>query len=97
MNGLRDRAIDGDGLEEIRRLEQLNQLRMPEAEPHFSAHGRDLVSDLHDESDAGAGDEVDFGQVDDPAGGDVDDFVRCARDIDAQLGLLLPRLDAWTP
>ena len=35
-------------------------------------------------------------EVDDPAGGDVDDFIRCARDIDAQLALLLPRLDAWT-
>lgn len=35
-------------------------------------------------------------EVDDPAGGDEGDFVRCARDIDAQLTLLLPRLDAWT-
>jgi protein arginine phosphatase len=35
-------------------------------------------------------------EVDDPAGGDVEDFIRCARDIDAQLALLLPRLDAMT-
>lgn len=35
-------------------------------------------------------------EVDDPAGGDVDDFVRCAHDIDAQIAQLLPRLDAWT-
>ena len=36
-----------------------------------------------------------WAEVDDPAGGDVDDFVRCARDIDAQIAQLLPRLDAW--
>ena len=32
-------------------------------------------------------------EVEDPAGGDVDDFVRCARDIDAQIAQLLARLD----
>lgn len=36
-----------------------------------------------------------WAEVGDPAGGDVDDFVRCARDIDAQIAQLLPRLDAW--
>lgn len=36
-----------------------------------------------------------WAEVDDPAGGDVDDFVRCARDIDAQIAQLLPRLDTW--
>lgn len=35
-------------------------------------------------------------EVDDPAGGDVDDFIRCARDIEAQIAALLPRLDTWT-
>jgi protein-tyrosine-phosphatase len=33
-------------------------------------------------------------EVEDPAGGDVDDFVRCARDIDAHIAQLLARLDA---
>jgi len=35
-------------------------------------------------------------EVDDPAGGDVEDFIRCARDIDAQVGQLVGRLDALT-
>ncbi len=33
-------------------------------------------------------------EVDDPAGGDVEDFIRCARDIDTQVAQLLARLDA---
>jgi protein-tyrosine-phosphatase len=33
-------------------------------------------------------------EVDDPAGGEVDDFIRCARIIDAQIQGLLLRLDA---
>ena len=35
-------------------------------------------------------------EVDDPAGGDVEDFIRCARDIDAQVAQLVARLDALT-
>lgn len=35
-------------------------------------------------------------EVDDPAGGDVDDFIRCARAIDAQVAQLVARLDAGT-
>lgn len=34
-------------------------------------------------------------EVDDPAGGEIEDFVACAQDIARQVGLLLPRLDAW--
>ena len=34
-------------------------------------------------------------EVDDPAGGDIDDFVDCARRIAADMAQLLPRLDAW--
>ena len=33
-------------------------------------------------------------EVDDPAGGDVEDFIRCAQDIDAQVAQLVARLDA---
>jgi protein arginine phosphatase len=35
-------------------------------------------------------------EVDDPAGGDVEDFIRCARDIDAQVAQLVARLDTFT-
>lgn len=47
--------------------------------------------------DLAAEDPRGWAEVDDPAGGEVDDFIRCARDIDAQVALLLPRLDAWAP
>lgn len=33
-------------------------------------------------------------EVDDPAGGDVEDFIRCAQDIDAQVAQLVARLEA---
>jgi protein-tyrosine-phosphatase len=35
-------------------------------------------------------------EVDDPAGGDVEDFIRCARDINAQVAQLVARLDTLT-
>ncbi len=35
-------------------------------------------------------------EIDDPAGGDVADFVACARRINADLAMLLPRLDTWS-
>ena len=35
-------------------------------------------------------------EVDDPAGGEIDDFVRCARIIDTQVAQLIARLDGWT-
>jgi len=35
-------------------------------------------------------------EVEDPAGGDIDDFIRCARIIDQQVALLLTKLDART-
>lgn len=38
-----------------------------------------------------------WAEVDDPAGGDIDDFVACARRIDADLARLIPRLDTWSP
>jgi protein-tyrosine-phosphatase len=36
---------------------------------------------------------MDWDEVDDPAGGDVDDFVRCASTIDTQVALLLSKID----
>ena len=36
---------------------------------------------------------LDWDEVDDPAGGDVDDFVRCASIIDSQVALLLAKID----
>jgi protein-tyrosine-phosphatase len=45
-------------------------------------------------ADLAAEDPRAWTEVDDPAGGDVDDFIRCARDIDAQVAQLLARLDA---
>ena len=47
-------------------------------------------------ADLAAEDPRAWTEVDDPAGGDVDDFIRCARDIDAQVAQLVARLDAWT-
>ena len=35
--------------------------------------------------------------TDDPAGGDVEDFVACARDIAADMEALIPRLRSWRP
>lgn len=43
--------------------------------------------------DLSAEDPRDWSEVDDPAGGEVDDFIRCARAIDAQVAQLLDRLD----
>lgn len=47
-------------------------------------------------ADLAAEDPRAWTEVDDPAGGDVEDFIRCARDIDAQVAQLVARLDAWT-
>jgi protein-tyrosine-phosphatase len=45
-------------------------------------------------ADLAAEDPLAWSEVDDPAGGDVEDFIRCARIIDQQIAELLPRLDA---
>jgi protein-tyrosine-phosphatase len=45
-------------------------------------------------ADLAAEDPRTWTEVDDPAGGDVDDFIRCALDIDTQVAQLLARLDA---
>lgn len=46
-------------------------------------------------ADLAAEDPRAWAEVDDPAGREVDDFIRCARDIDAQIGALVPRLEAY--
>lgn len=81
-------GFEGDHVTHVRRMESsaagctatLPRLLLPDWP------GADLASE----------DPRTWTEVDDPAGGDVDDFVRCARDIDAQWARLLPRLDAWT-
>ena len=45
-------------------------------------------------ADLSTEDPRDWTEVDDPAGGQVDDFIRCARIIDEQIGALVPRLEA---
>jgi protein-tyrosine-phosphatase len=45
-------------------------------------------------ADLAAEDPRHWSEVDDPAGGDVEDFIRCARTIDTQVAELLVRLDA---
>ena len=82
-------AFEADHVMHIRRME-------PRVAVHTATLPRLLLPDWPG-ADLAAEDPRAWTEVDDPAGGDVDDFVRCARDIDAQLGLLLPRLDAWTP
>ncbi|MGI9197430.1 MAG: low molecular weight phosphatase family protein [Candidatus Nanopelagicales bacterium] len=37
----------------------------------------------------------DLREVDDPAGGEIEDFVACAQAISADVSALLPRLDSW--
>lgn len=54
-----------------------------------------LLADDWPGADLAAEDPRRWVEVDDPAGGDVDDFIRCARIIDKQIALLLSRLDAW--
>ena len=67
----------------------------PEAGDRTATLPRLLQSDWPG-ADLAAEDPRSWPEVDDPAGGEVDDFIRCARDIDVQVGVLLPRLDAWT-
>lgn len=81
-------AFEADHVMHIRRME-------PATAERTATLPRLLLPDWPG-ADLAAEDPRGWTEVDDPAGGDVDDFIRCARDIDAQLALLLPRLDAWT-
>lgn len=81
-------AFEADHVMHVRRMD-------PAAAVRTATLPRLLLPDWPG-ADLAAEDPRGWTEVDDPAGGDVDDFVTCARDIDAQLALLLPRLDAWT-
>lgn len=81
-------AFEADHVTHVRRLE-------PAVADRTATLPRLLLPDWPG-ADLAAEDPRAWTEVVDPAGGDVDDFVRCARDIDAQVALLLPRLDAWT-
>ena len=67
----------------------------PEVADRTATLPRLLVDDWPG-ADLGAENPLEWVEVDDPAGGDVDDFIRCARIIDQQVALLLTKLDADT-
>jgi protein-tyrosine phosphatase len=79
-------AFEVDHVRHVRRL-------APDAASRIATLPRLLQPDWPG-ANLGAEDPRDWPEVDDPAGGDIEDFVRCAQAIDGQIGLLLPRLDA---
>lgn len=81
-------GFETDHVMHIRRLE-------PAVADRTATLPRLLVADWPG-ADLAAEDPRAWTEVDDPAGGDVEDFIRCARDIDAQVAQLVARLDAWT-
>lgn len=80
-------AFEADHVNHVRRM-------VPESAGHVATLPRLLLPDWPG-ADLAAEDPRGWAEVDDPAGGDVDDFVACALAIEAQLGRLLPRLDTW--
>lgn len=80
-------AFEADHVNHVRRM-------VPESADLVATLPRLLLPDWPG-ADLAAEDPRGWTEVDDPAGGDVDDFVQCALAIDAQLEQLLPRLDAW--
>lgn len=52
-----------------------------------------LLADDWPGADLAAENPLEWDEVDDPAGGDVDDFIRCARIIDADVALLLAKIE----
>ncbi len=79
-------GFESDHVTHVRRL-------APESADRTATLPRLLLPDWPG-ADLAAEDPRTWIEVDDPAGGDVDDFIRCARDIDAQVAQLLARLDA---
>jgi protein-tyrosine-phosphatase len=79
-------GFESDHVTHVRRL-------APESADRTATLPRLLLPDWPG-ADLAAEDPRTWTEVDDPAGGDVDDFIRCARDIDAQIAQLLARLDA---
>lgn len=70
--------------------------RFPEAATYATTLPRLLRDDAWPLPDLAIDPVRDLPEVDDPAGGDVDDFVGCAQRIASDMALLLPRLDAWS-
>ena len=79
-------GFESDHVTHVRRL-------APESADRTATLPRLLLPDWPG-ADLAAEDPRTWTEVDDPAGGDVDDFIRCARDIDGQVAQLLARLDA---
>ncbi|MFM7598241.1 MAG: low molecular weight phosphatase family protein [Actinomycetota bacterium] len=69
--------------------------RFPDASSYTTTLPRLLREDSWPLPDLALDEVRDLPEVDDPAGGDVDDFVECARRIAADMAALLPRLDGW--
>jgi len=55
-----------------------------------------LLADDWPGADLSVENPIGWVEVEDPAGGDIDDFIRCAQVIDQQIALLLAKLDART-
>ena len=70
--------------------------RFPEAAPYATTLPRLLRDDAWPLPDLAIDDVRALPEVNDPAGGDIDDFVECAQRIATDLATLLPRLDAWS-
>ena len=81
-------AFEADHVTHVRRL-------VPASAEHTATLPRLLLPDWPG-VDLALEDPRGWPEVDDPAGGEVEDFIRCAQDIDAQITRLLPHLDAWS-
>ena len=90
----RDHLIDVDLVEGFESDHVTHVRRLaPESADRTATLPRLLLPDWPG-ADLAAEDPRTWTEVDDPAGGDVEDFIRCARDIDGQVAQLLARLDA---
>ena len=69
--------------------------RFPESSSYATTLPRLLMNDAWPLPDLSLDAVRELPEVDDPAGGDIDDFVECAQRIAADMSVLLARLDAW--
>ena len=69
--------------------------RFPEAAAYTATLPRLLQDDAWPLPDLSTEALREWPEIDDPAGGDIDEFIACARAIAADVSALLPRLDAW--
>jgi len=101
--GHRSRTLTAEHLEDVdlviafeRDHVSYIRARFPEASSYATTLPRLLMNDAWPLPDLGLDAVRELPEVDDPAGGDIDDFVECARRIAADMAVLLPRLDAWS-